>query len=68
MLPLCAARVAKVLLQELEEELADMSQEVQHLQKFSVDSLSFEVRKHTFIRMMHVAFSIRCNLSASSHM
>ena len=43
------------MLQELEEELADMSQEVQHLQKFSVDSLSFEVRKHEYTCMLHDA-------------
>ena len=36
-------REAKLLIAELVGEIDDMSQGVQHLQRFSVDSISFEV-------------------------
>lgn len=44
MISLITAREFRVVLQELEEELGDISQDVQHLQKFSVDAISFEAR------------------------
>ena len=44
MISLITAREFRVVLQELEEELGDISQDVQHLQKFSVDAISVEAR------------------------
>lgn len=38
-----AAREFKVIVAGMEEELAEVAQQVQVLQRFSVDSLSFEV-------------------------
>ena len=38
-----AAREFKVIVADMEEELAEVAQQVQVLQRFSVDSLSFEV-------------------------
>jgi hypothetical protein len=40
-----AAREFKMMMQDLEDEVSELTGEVQHLQRFSVDSLSFEVGK-----------------------
>lgn len=40
-----AAREFKVIVADMEEELAEVAQQVQVLQRFSVDSLSFEVSR-----------------------
>jgi len=47
------AREFKVVLQELEDELGDISQDVQHLQKFSVDAISFEARECMLKQPLH---------------
>lgn len=35
-----------MMLQDLEDEVSELTGEIQHLQRFSVDSLSFEVREN----------------------
>jgi hypothetical protein len=45
--PLIPARELRAALQDMEEEVVELTQEIQHLQRFSVDSISFEVGEKT---------------------